>query len=79
MDYVFFSAIIGVATLVTVAYNIACQWHKNLWHRAKLLPNSLQPIIGRPHVDFKIRKLHLQAHEWKCQPVFSFNYAYGVG
>lgn len=79
MDYVFCSSILNVRTLVTVAYDIACQWYKNLWTRVSLLPPTLQPLLGPEHINFKVGKLHLQGHEWKCQSAFSFNYSPGVG
>jgi hypothetical protein len=39
----------------------------------------MQLSIGADDVTFKIPKLHMQSHQLKCHPKFSFNYLLNVG
>ncbi|KAG0693373.1 hypothetical protein DFH29DRAFT_985500 [Suillus ampliporus] len=42
MDYLFFSALHHtVLDTLNVSYDIACQWHKKLWHRMSAFPISM--------------------------------------
>ncbi|KAJ7731090.1 hypothetical protein B0H14DRAFT_3097890 [Mycena olivaceomarginata] len=79
MDYLWFSSVIGIILLTIIAsYDIACQWGRNFWKRARLMPDNLQ----LPHwvdVIFKVPKFHLPPHVKKCHSPYSFNYTKGVG
>jgi hypothetical protein len=35
--------------------------------------------ISTGDFTFKIPKLHMQAHQWKCHPKYSFTYSQNVG
>ncbi|KAG2111490.1 hypothetical protein DEU56DRAFT_919993 [Suillus clintonianus] len=64
---------------VNFSYNIACQWHKKLWHRVSTaLPLRLHPSSTQQY-RFFIPKFHLAAHIAACQTTFSFNWSPYVG
>lgn len=80
MDYLFFSTIkdSGVRYLV-VSYDIACQWHKNLWRRMhEVFPTEYRIHRGQMYVIFLVPKFHLPAHIEACNLAFSFNLTKGV-
>ncbi|KAG1836189.1 hypothetical protein C8R48DRAFT_751702 [Suillus tomentosus] len=80
MDYLFFSTLHdNCLDALNVSYDIACQWHKNLWSRMKLLPDSHHISYLDVFIHFFIPKFHLPAHINKCQTVFSFNFTRFVG
>ena len=38
-DYIFLKTLFATAViLLVISYDIACQWHKNLWERMKIFP-----------------------------------------
>ncbi|KAJ7500477.1 hypothetical protein B0H11DRAFT_1678380, partial [Mycena galericulata] len=79
MDYIFFSSLIGITLLTVVAsYDIACQWGRNFWQRAKTMPTNLQ-LPAWLEILFKVPKFHLPPHVKKCHGPYSFNYTKGVG
>ncbi|KAJ7486367.1 hypothetical protein B0H11DRAFT_1721743 [Mycena galericulata] len=66
MDYIFFSSLIGITLLTVVAsYDIACQWGRNFWQRAKTMPTNLQ-LPAWLEILFKVPKFHLPPHVKKC-------------
>ena len=80
MDYVFASALCHLDVLVLkVSYDIACQWHKNLYKRMDKMPSPLQLNLGEWDLMFLVPKFHLPAHILLCQWSFSFNWTKGVG
>ncbi|KAF8122930.1 hypothetical protein K438DRAFT_1651868, partial [Mycena galopus ATCC 62051] len=79
MDYIWFSSVMGIILLCIVAsYDIACQWSRNFWKRAKLMPKNMRLPDGTD-VIFKVPKFHLPLHIPKCHGPYSFNYTKGVG
>ncbi|KAF7349139.1 hypothetical protein MVEN_01436100 [Mycena venus] len=66
MDYMFFMSIAGSPLLrLFVSYDIACQWHKNIWDRMKLFELNVQ---------FKEDENSISpAHIELCNILFSFN------
>ncbi|KAH7906698.1 hypothetical protein BJ138DRAFT_1219360 [Hygrophoropsis aurantiaca] len=81
MDYMVFSALRNSSVDVfNISYDIACQWHKNLWKRmTNHLPFSWQLDYPSKIVTFFVPKFHLPAHIAACHTVFSFNFIPGVG
>lgn len=80
MDYLFFSSLRdSKIKILVVSYDIACQWHKNLWTRMMELPHHFQFVAGQRAVVFCVPKFHLPAHILACQVSFSFNYTKHVG
>ncbi|KAK7048776.1 CxC2 domain-containing protein [Favolaschia claudopus] len=79
MDFLWFSSLLGITLLTIVAsYDIACQWCRNFWKRAKEMPDDLQ-LPDWVQVIFKVPKFHLPPHVKKCHGPFSFNFTKGVG
>ncbi|KAG0696153.1 hypothetical protein DFH29DRAFT_984710 [Suillus ampliporus] len=84
MDFLFFSTLRrrGVNTL-NISYNIACQWHKNLWERMSAMPSELHLDHATKFIRFFVPKFHLPAHILKCwsniNPVASSTKEMGPG
>jgi hypothetical protein len=80
MDYLFFSGlqVVELAMLV-MSYDIACQWHKNLWACMKTYPDRIHIAHDTFFTKFVVPKFHLPAHIEKCQTTFSLNLEVGVG
>lgn len=78
-DWSFWSTLRGVLTAVCHCYDINCQWSCRVWDRLSNFPKNMRPSIGRDDITFKIPKLHMEAHQWKCHPKYSLNYSTGVG
>ena len=79
MDYLFFSVLKDTfLKVVNVAYNIACQWHHNVWDRMQTLPTELCLPLEKKAFTFLIPNFHLPGHITKCQWKFSFNFIKGV-
>ncbi|KAG1806126.1 uncharacterized protein BJ212DRAFT_1253495, partial [Suillus subaureus] len=80
MDYLFFSTLCGMQLeMLNVSYDIACQWHKNLWACMKSFPQSHGLDYLSKVIHFFVPKFHLPAHIAKCQTIFSFNFTCFVG
>jgi len=80
MDYLFFTGVRGTGvTSLVISYNIACQWHKNLWTRMETYPEPMHLDLDNCHTTFVVPKFHLPAHIEKCQTAFSLNLELGVG
>ncbi|KAI6142305.1 hypothetical protein EDD17DRAFT_1711602 [Pisolithus thermaeus] len=80
MDYAFFSAMRhSSCNVLNVSYDIACQWHKNLWARMLAFPPALQLQHTIMNTHFFVPKFHLPAHIAKCHTLYSFNFLPGVG
>jgi hypothetical protein len=69
VDYVFYSALIGVTTLVWVGYDIACQWHVNLHKRD--VPVECKPTFSVPKLKKEVGALHVIGHKSECQQIFT--------
>ncbi|KAJ8689357.1 hypothetical protein PTI98_013382 [Pleurotus ostreatus] len=79
MDYIFLSSIMATSLfLVTITYDIACQWYRNFFTRMTQLPSALQ-LSSRVDLRFRIPKFHLAAHKESCHAPFSLNYTKWVG
>ncbi|KAF8138624.1 hypothetical protein EV363DRAFT_1394065 [Boletus edulis] len=81
MDYLLFSALRKFAPLrvFKISYDIACQWHKNLWTRMARVPEEWHVDYDAKDITFVVPKFHLPAHIAECQWLFSFNFIQGVG
>jgi hypothetical protein len=84
MDYIFFSAILGVALLtIAISYDIVCQWKININERIDKLPARLteQPPEVPPlakRLRFGLPVWHAAAHERDCQVTNSLRYQHGM-
>lgn len=80
MDYLFASSIAGAGVqLVTISYDIACQWFIQFWARVGWLPLSLRLCILMENLYALVPKFHLQSHSEDCHSAYSFNYFLGGG
>ncbi|KAJ7282331.1 hypothetical protein C8J57DRAFT_1448037 [Mycena rebaudengoi] len=81
MDYMFFMGLENSSELqrLFVSYDIACQWHKNIWERMKIYDSSVQLRGGKLFVTFLVPKWHLAAHIEECNILFSFYLTRFVG
>lgn len=85
MDYIFFSTIMGVVLLViTISYDIVCQWKIYLAARSRHLPEFLTATApGVPPIEERLRfgipVWHANAHEDKCQVANLLRYQPGLG
>ncbi|KAF4622330.1 hypothetical protein D9613_009070 [Agrocybe pediades] len=80
MDYIFFSSLCDTALQqLVISYDIACQWHKNIWDRTKILPEHLRLSTAIEKTTFLVPKFHIGAHIAECNLNFSFNLTKGTG
>ena len=80
MDYLFTSSLTGVSIrMLTISYDVACQWFTNFWTRMAHLPDALKLSLPISAVRALVPKFHLLSHEEKCHSAFSFNYCKGCG
>ncbi|KAJ7495442.1 hypothetical protein FB451DRAFT_1077072 [Mycena latifolia] len=81
MDYMFFRSITGTELMrFFVSYDIACQWHINIWTRMLQYKNDDITLDGAGRfVTFLVPKFHLPAHIEACNLRFSFNLTRDVG
>jgi hypothetical protein len=81
MDYMSFKSIAGTELVrLFVSYDIACQWHTNIWIRMSKYQNEELTIDGKGRfITFLVPKFHLPAHIEACNLRFSFNLTRDVG
>ncbi|KAJ7099168.1 hypothetical protein C8R44DRAFT_747853 [Mycena epipterygia] len=81
MDYMLWKSLAGYDDLVQlfIAYNIVCQWHKNIWRRLAQYKPVLRERAGERFFVWLIPKFHLPAHIEACNILFSFNLTPFVG
>ncbi|KAJ6455099.1 hypothetical protein C8R47DRAFT_1228413 [Mycena vitilis] len=80
MDYLFFRSIAGSdVDRLFVSYDIACQWHKNIWVRMAKYEQEIQFVGETKYMTFLVPKFHLPAHIEACNLRFSFNLTRDVG
>ncbi|KAF8960091.1 hypothetical protein BDZ97DRAFT_1922493 [Flammula alnicola] len=77
MDYFFLSSIRdNIPQRIVVAYDIACQWGRNLRSRCDVYPPN---ALSSHNITFLVPKFHLPAHISQCQIDYLFNLVPGVG
>ncbi|KAJ7622438.1 hypothetical protein FB45DRAFT_1091417 [Roridomyces roridus] len=81
MDYMFFRSVAGTDLVrLIVSYDIACQWHINIWSRMSTYDTEIQMDGGAiQYISFLVSKFHLPAHIEACNLLFSFNLTPHVG
>ncbi|KAJ6449962.1 hypothetical protein C8R45DRAFT_1114370 [Mycena sanguinolenta] len=63
-----------------VSYDIACQWHLNIWTRMLNYADATLTLPGRGRfLTFLVPKFHLPAHIEACNLKYSFNLTRFVG
>ncbi|KAJ7243627.1 hypothetical protein B0H12DRAFT_1022985, partial [Mycena haematopus] len=81
MDYIFFYGISGTELIrFFISYDIACQWHLNLWIRMMNYEDATLTVVGdKMYFTFLVPKFHLPAHIEACNLKYSFNLTRFVG
>ncbi|KAJ6493479.1 hypothetical protein DFH09DRAFT_1104473 [Mycena vulgaris] len=80
IDYMFFRSLSGTELVrFYVSYDIACQWHINIWTRMDTYQQELRMVDNEKFVVFLVPKFHLPAHIEACNLRFSFNLTRDVG
>ncbi|KAJ6449029.1 hypothetical protein C8R47DRAFT_999334 [Mycena vitilis] len=80
MDFIVSSAIKGFDLKeITISYDIACQWRKNLLERIKKLPSDLQVPFETFLFQCGLPVWHASSHEAECTNRNSLSFLPGVG
>ncbi|KAJ7292244.1 hypothetical protein C8J57DRAFT_1445287 [Mycena rebaudengoi] len=80
MDYMFFRSVQGSDLIrYFVSYDIACQWHMNIWRHMMQYQEDMWLVGEQKFVSFLVPKFHLPAHIEACNLRFSFNLTRDVG
>ncbi|KAF7325884.1 hypothetical protein MKEN_00439200 [Mycena kentingensis (nom. inval.)] len=80
MDWIFFSAILGLTLLwLTLSYDIACQWKINLLERMPRLPSNMQKNFTEIVIQFGLPVWHAPGHKTDCQKENDLGLKRGVG
>ncbi|KAJ7716378.1 hypothetical protein B0H16DRAFT_1741305 [Mycena metata] len=80
IDYMFFRSIAGTELVrFFVSYDIACQWHINIWTRMNSYEREIRIVDDTTFLVFLVPKFHLPAHIEACNIKFSFNLTRHVG
>lgn len=78
MDYIFTSSIAGAGLrLITISYDVSCQWFTKFWRRVPLLPVLFTASLPLMSIRALVPKFHLQSHNEGCHSAFSFNFFKG--
>ncbi|KAJ7024932.1 hypothetical protein C8F04DRAFT_1269809 [Mycena alexandri] len=80
MDYIVASALFGFSLmLLTISYDIACQWKKNLPERNDNLPKKLRLPLKDITLQCALPVWHAGSHNEECEKDNSLSYKVGVG
>ncbi|KAJ7164597.1 hypothetical protein C8R43DRAFT_1122474 [Mycena crocata] len=80
MDYIVMSCLVGVSLmLLTISYDIACQWKKNLRARNEKLPERIRLDLDKVEVQCGLPVWHASSHETECSNENSLSFLVGVG
>ncbi|KAJ7502414.1 hypothetical protein B0H11DRAFT_1712352 [Mycena galericulata] len=80
MDYIVMAAVAGLALMMlTISYDIACQWRKNLPQRMEKLPPTIQLDLAKTELQTGLPVWHASSHELDCSNKNSLSFLPGVG
>ncbi|KAJ7281287.1 hypothetical protein C8J57DRAFT_1057258 [Mycena rebaudengoi] len=80
MDYIFLRSVKDTELVrFYVSYDIACQWHINIWMRMAKYKSDIHFRPKGKFITFLVPKFHLPAHIEACNLLFSFNLTRDVG
>ncbi|KAJ7165383.1 hypothetical protein C8R46DRAFT_1220512 [Mycena filopes] len=80
MDFILFCALLGFSLMwLTISYDIACQWRKNLVARMAKLPEPMQLRLKDIKLQCALPVWHARSHEDDCRDAFSLSVKQGVG
>lgn len=78
MDYIFTSSVAGAGVrLITISYDVGCQWFTHFRARMRSLPSWLRIDLAWDALCALVPKFHLQSHTEACHSAFSFNFFKG--
>ncbi|KAF7321068.1 CxC2 domain-containing protein [Mycena chlorophos] len=79
MDWIVFSALMGITLLlITISYDIACQWKVNLPQRLPRLPPALQKDLAETKIQFGLPVFHAPVHNDGCKDENHLSHQPGV-
>ncbi|KAJ7138908.1 hypothetical protein C8R46DRAFT_1234147 [Mycena filopes] len=80
MDFIVMSALMGFALmLLTISYDIACQWKQTLPARMPRLPAAMQLPLEEVQVQCALPVWHAGSHNDDCKNANSLSFKVGVG
>jgi hypothetical protein len=80
MDYIVVSALIGFSLmLLTISYDIACQWQKTLAERNAKLPKDIRLPLGSLSLQCALPVWHAASHNEECKNANSLSFKPGMG
>ncbi|KAJ7838429.1 hypothetical protein B0H13DRAFT_2367453 [Mycena leptocephala] len=80
MDFIVMAALAGAAVMMlTISYDIACQWKKNLPERNGKLPERIRLDLENTEVQCGLPVWHASSHETECSNENSLSFLVGVG
>ncbi|KAJ7490102.1 hypothetical protein B0H11DRAFT_1719907 [Mycena galericulata] len=80
MDFIVMACLAGVTLMaLTISYDIACQWKKNLPERNKKLPERIRLDLDNIDVQCGLPVWHASSHEKECSNENSLSFLVGVG
>ncbi|KAJ7229596.1 hypothetical protein C8J57DRAFT_1251782 [Mycena rebaudengoi] len=80
MDYIVMSALAGLTLmLLTISYDIACQWKRNFPSRNTNLPPAIQLDVNKTTLQCGLPVWHVTSHEKDCADENSLSFLVGVG
>jgi hypothetical protein len=80
MDFILMSLLVGFdLEQLTISYDIACQWQKNLARRIRKLPADMQLDFESFLFQCGLPVWHASSHETECTNRYSLSFIPGVG
>jgi hypothetical protein len=80
MDFILIACLVGFTLLMlTISYDIACQWEVNLRARNQKLPKEMQLDLDTICIQCGLPVWHASCHEDECQNQNSLSFKPGVG
>ncbi|KAJ7784906.1 hypothetical protein DFH07DRAFT_947979 [Mycena maculata] len=80
MDYIIMSALVGFnLMLLTISYDIACQWKKTLPERNKKMPKAIRLPLDKFTYQCALPVWHAGSHNEDCQADNGLSFKEGVG
>ncbi|KAJ7768842.1 hypothetical protein B0H16DRAFT_1452770 [Mycena metata] len=80
MDFIVMSSLAGFDLMeLTISYDVACQWQKNLLARIAKLPANMRPDFDVFMLQCGLPVWHVSSHEEECTNTNSLSFLQGVG
>ena len=80
MDYIVMASVAGLTLLLlTISYDIACQWKVHLRERNAKLPAAVRLPIDDVKIQYALPVWHAASHNEDCQNQNSLSFKPGVG